>query len=168
MKPHILLAYATRAGSTEAVAQAIAQEITAAGAAVDVQVAKQVKDLSPYQAVIVGSAIRAGNWLGEAKKFVETHQAALHTLPVAFFTVCLTLHEDTPEHRAEVMAYMDPICEMVQPVSKEAFAGVMDFSKLSFPVRTLVKSMKSPEGDFRNWDAIRAWARDVTPLLVRA
>ncbi len=162
----ILVAYASRAGSTGEVAETTGQVLCEAGAAVDVRLAKDVTDLSPYRAVVVGSGIRVGKWLPEAVGFVEKHRGVLSQVPVAYFAVCLTLKEDTEENRREVAAYLDPVREVVQPVDVGLFAGVMDYGKLPFIFRLMMKAMKSPEGDFRDWEAIRDWAGQVRARLV--
>jgi len=77
----------SRAGSTGEVAEAIGQVLCEAGAAVDVRLAKEVTDLSPYRAVVVGSAVYMGKWMPEAVKFVETHRDALSRMPVAYFLI---------------------------------------------------------------------------------
>lgn len=160
----VLVAYASKAGSTAGVAEAIGQTISATGAAVDVLQMKHVKDLSAYQAVILGSAIRMGQWLPEAVKFVEANQAALRQAPLAYFLVCMTLKDDTAENRSTVSAYLDPVRKIVEPKAVGTFAGQMDYSKLSFLERILISQfIKTPEGDFRNWDAIRAWAAEALP-----
>lgn len=87
-------------------------------------------------------------------------------MPLAYFAVCLTLKEDTEENCGEVSAYLDPVCKMVQPVDTRLFAGVMDYAKLPFILRVMMKTMKSPKGDFRNWETIRAWAGQVHDRLV--
>jgi len=166
IKDKILVAYASRAGSTGEVAEAIGQVLCEAGAAVDVRLAKEVTDLSPYRAVVVGSGIRVGKWLPEAVEFVERHREALSRMPVAYFLVCLTLKEDTEENRRTVAAYLDPVRDLVQPVDVGLFAGVMDYNKLPFIFRLMMKAMKSPEGDFRNWETIRAWAGQVHTSLM--
>ena len=165
----ILVAYATKAGSTADAAAEIGRVIeNKSGYKVDVRPVGKLKDVDGYDAVIIGSAIRAGKWLPEATKFVEKHRDALSQVPVAYFTVCLTMMEDTEENRREVAAYLDPVCEIVQPVDVGLFAGVMDYSKLSFLLRLMMKKMRSPEGDFRDWEAIRAWAGQVRDHLVES
>lgn len=162
----ILVTYATKAGSTIQVAQEIARTIQSNnGHQVDVRPVESVRGLDGYDAAVVGSAIRAGKWLPEAQGFVEQHQAALNQMPVALFLVCLTLREDTQENRQTVAAYLDPVRELVKPVDVGLFAGVMDFTKLSFFPKLIVKAMKAPQGDFRDWDAIRGWADAVAPQL---
>ena len=163
----ILIAYATKAGSTAEVAAEIGRVMeNKGGCQVDVHPVGKLEGVSGYDAVIIGSAIRAGKWLPEATKFVEKHRDALSRVPVAFFTVCLTLSEDTEENRRTVAAYLDPVREMVQPVDVGLFAGVMDSSKLPFILRLMMKKMKASEGDFRDWEAIRAWASQVRARLV--
>ena len=166
MSEKILVAYASKCGSTGDVAETIGQALCDGDGAVDVRLAKDVTDVGPYRAVVVGSAIRMGRWLPEAVKFVETHRDALSQVPVAYFTVCMTLQDDTEENRREVAAYVDPIREMVQPADVGAFAGAMDYGKLSLPFRLMIKAMKVPEGDFRDWDSIRTWGTDLRPMLL--
>lgn len=155
---HILIAYASKAGSTAEVAQRIGKVLADGGQRVDVQPAAKVKDLSAYSAVVVGSAIRAGHLLPEAMKFIETHRQELAQKPFSAFIVCLTLKDDTPENRKTVSAYLDPLRAVLPPAHEGMFAGVMDPSRLTFIERTLMKMMKAPSGDFRRWDEIESWA----------
>ena len=164
----ILVAYASRCGTTGGVAQAIGEMLCENGTAVDVRLAKDVADVSGYRAVVVGSAIRMGRWLAEATEFVDTHRDALGQVPVAYFATCMTLAEDTEENREEASVYLDPIREKVQPVDVGLFAGAMDPGTLPIVHRLLVKAMKVPEGDFRDWNVIRAWAAGLHPALVGA
>jgi menaquinone-dependent protoporphyrinogen oxidase len=159
----VLIAYASRAGSTAEVAGAIGQVLTNKGLAVDVKLLKDLKDLSSYQAVILGSAIRMGQVLPEVVKFVQANQAALSQVPTSYFVVCLTMHEDTEENRRTVSAYLDPLRAILKPASEGLFAGKLDLARLSFLDRAMAKMVKSPVGDFRNWDAIRTWAAQVIP-----
>lgn len=165
MSDKILIAHATKAGSTGEVAEAIAEELRSGGAEVDVRPANDVKKVSAYTAVIVGSAIRMGKLLSDATKFVKKHEKTLNELPVAYFVVCMTMKDDTEENRRTVESYLDPMREVVEPVDMGLFAGAINYSKLSFPARTISKAMKVSEGDFRDWDAIRDWTRQVHQKL---
>jgi menaquinone-dependent protoporphyrinogen oxidase len=158
MATRVLVAYASKAGSTAEVADAIARRLADAGLTVDVRRARNVRSVDGYAAVIVGSAIRAGRWLSEASGFVKNHREALAARKTAFFTLCMTLQQDTPEHRERVAAYLKPVREILEPDEIEFFAGKMDYRKLALVPRLIVKRMKVPEGDFRNWHAIGAWA----------
>ena len=165
----MLVAYATRCGSTGEVAGAIGKALCKAGAAVDVRPVKDVKDVSAYQAVIVGSAVRMGSWLPEATRFVETHQAALKRVPLAYFGVCLAMSEESEEKRREAQGYLQPVRDLVQPTEEAMFAGAVTYQKLPFLLRYLMKNMiKAPEGDFRDWEAIRAWAGGLPARLLQA
>lgn len=169
MSKKILVAYATSTGSTGEVAEVIGEVLRASGAAVDVRRAKKVKDISQYQAVVAGTGIHAGRIYGELTRFLEWHKAALPEMPVAYFVVCLAMHEPTAEHCQEAAAYLNPLrvkFSDIEPVDVGLFGGRMDFKSLSLPVRTIIKAMKAPEGDFRDWDAIRAWAQSIAPLLL--
>ncbi len=165
MSDKILVTYTSAAGSTGEIAEAIGQVFKDKGATVDVWPTKKVTDLSPYRAVVVGSGVRAGKVYGKTLKFLDQHQEALAKLPVAYFVVCLTMQEDTEEHRREVDTYVDQMrakAPQVQPVNVGLFAGAMEYKKVPLPLRLIVKAMKVQEGDHRDWDAIRAWAADLT------
>jgi menaquinone-dependent protoporphyrinogen oxidase len=168
MEGKILVAYASKCGSTAEIAQVVGQALCDAGAAVDVRPIKEVAGLQPYRAAVVGSAIRVGQWLPEAKQFVETHQEELHGMPAGYFFSCMTLYEDTEENRQTVAAYLEPIRAMVEPVAEGRFAGAMDYSKLSMVTRLMMKAMSVPEGDYRDWDAIRAWGTELYTSLTGA
>ncbi len=157
-KGRTLIAYASKAGSTAEIAAFIAQRLSERGLAVDVRRVKRVTTLEGYDTVVVGSAIRAGRWLGEAERFVRTHSAALARVQTASFTVCMTLQKDTPENRDVVKAYLKPLRDVFKPQRVGLFAGKMDRARLALIPRLIVKAMKAPEGDFRDWSAIRAWA----------
>ncbi|MBN1584302.1 MAG: flavodoxin domain-containing protein [Anaerolineae bacterium] len=165
MAERILIAYATKCGSTAEVAQAVGDVLREAGAEVDVHPVDAVKDVSPYRAAIVGTAIRVGACLPETKRFVETHRDALASMPVAFFCVCLAVKETDPEQRQPVEEYLAPLREIVSPVQEGHFAGVMEYIKLPLFTRLMIRMMNLDQGDFRDWDAIRAWAQKVYPLL---
>lgn len=164
MGTKILIAYASKAGSTNEVAEAIGKELRSAGVQVDVCSIGSVKDIESYQAVIIGGAIRAGSWLG--KGFVEKNKAFLSKIPVAYFLVCMTLCKDTQENRVTTEKYLESVRNIVKPIDEGFFAGKMDYSKLGFFARFIVKNMvKTPEGDFRNWDLISQWAKDLYPKI---
>jgi menaquinone-dependent protoporphyrinogen oxidase len=169
----VLVAYASDCGSTGGVAEAIGQVLCETGTAVDVRLVENVRDLSSYQAAVVGSAIHSSKWLPEAMKFVETYQKVLSQMPVAYFVTCLTLYKSNETTRRIAKSYLDPVLDavpQVKPVEMGFFAGVLDYSKLSFMVRLVMKSkMKKkgvPEGDHRNWDAIRSWTKGLHTKLL--
>ncbi len=168
--PHprnILIAYASRLGSTAEVAQTIADEIGA--------VARWIGDidsLAGYDAVIIGSAIRYDKWLPEATDFVKTHYSTLQTMPVAMFLTCLTLSHQSPMALQQATRYADSIATTLPHVHTAdigQFAGVLDYSKMSCRARLLARLvfafLRVPEGDYRDWQTIRAWAKTTLPRI---
>jgi menaquinone-dependent protoporphyrinogen oxidase len=171
MPDKILVTYASKAGSTGGVAEAIGKTLAESGVQVDVRLMKDVNDLAPYRAVVAGSAIRMGQWLKEAMEFVQTHQSALAQKPFAAFLVCFTLAKSADDAtRQEVAAYLEPVRALVKPVSEGLFAGMVDFSKLRLVpegliMRAILASDKVQPGDYRDWNAIRAWTAGLKPIL---
>lgn len=170
MSDKILVAYASRTGSTVGVAETIGKTLAGTGAQVDVLPMRDVKDLSPYSAVVAGSAINGNVWLPEAMQFMQTHQAALKQKPFAMFTVCMTLAMKNEKYHQVVADWVQPVRALVKPVSEGYFAGVLDIGKIpSFGDRVKFKlSVMSgvwSEGDHRDWEAIRAWAGSLPTQL---
>ena len=169
----VLVAYASYCGTTGGVAEAIGKVLCDRGAVVDVRLVKNVGDLSSYQAAVIGSATRSASWWPEAISFVEGHKKMLSRIPVAYFLTCLALVKDTEESRRTARSYMEPVLKAVpevKPVDMGFFPGALDYSKLNLMYRTVMKykmGKKSvPEGDFRDWTAIRTWAEGLcSPLL---
>ncbi len=170
----ILVTYASQCGSTGEIAETIGQVLCEAGTAVDIRPAKSVNDISPYQAVIVGSAVQRSQWLPEAVEFVRTHQDALSQIPVAYFLACLAMIEDTNDARRSATAFLDPVRQQVprvQPVDIGLFAGKLDFDKLPGMFRLLwplTAGGDVGEGDYRDWETIQSWAAALYPNLVNA
>ena len=183
MTNKILVAYASRAGSTAGVAEAIGKTLAESGAQVEVRPMQDVKDLAPYRAVVAGSAIQRGQWLPEAMRFMQTHRAALAQKPFAAFLVCMTLSTLAPtawaqcgvpndKYREHVATWLEPVRTLVKPVSEGLFAGALDISKVpSFGDRLKFRLSVAfgvwSEGDHRDWNAIRAWADSTRPLLLQ-
>jgi menaquinone-dependent protoporphyrinogen oxidase len=169
MSRHILVAHASRAGSTAEVAEVVGQVLREGGAEVEVRPVADAHSLAGYDALVLGSAIWVGKPLPEALRFATAQRQALADLPVAYFILCDTLREDTPANRATARAYVTPLEQLKQPLSLGLFAGKKDFSTVHPLLRWLLKHvMKLPEGDWRDWDQIRAWAAALAPRLTRA
>ena len=173
MSGKVLVTYASRAGSTAGVAEAIGRTLAARGLEVEVRPMRDVQDLTPYTAVVAGSAIRGGKWLPEAVQWVKTHQAELARKPFAAFLVCITLAMPRADkYRAGVMEWLDPVRALVRPVSEGVFAGALDFSNVPLAFNTLLMRLAVlvrifPRGDHRDWDAIAIWAGDLAATLQR-
>lgn len=171
MPDKILVTFASRNGSTAGVADAIGKTLAENGVQVDVRPMREVTDLTPYRAVVAGSAIQGAKWLPEAMEFVQTYRAALAEKPFATFTVCITMTMKNEQYRAGVQDWLEPVRALVKPVREGFFAGALDISKVPsmsqrLKFRMSVRMGIFSEGDHRDWDAIRAWAVDLTPALV--
>ena len=164
----ILIAYASDVGTTGEVAVAIGDALCEDGNTVETKWIKNVKDINNYDAVIIGSAILYEKWMPEAREFVKNNQDTLKNMPVAYFITCMALSSKEDAAMQQAIEYSDKICDLVpqvKPVSVGHFAGVLDYSKISFLKRILTKAAmarhKVKEGDYRDWNAIRSWAKSI-------
>lgn len=169
----VLIAYASMHGSTGEVADAVAKDLCAAGASVDVRPVETVTDLGPYRAVVVGSAIRSDAWLPQAKDFVANNRNVLSTLPTAYFLTCLTLAKPSEQTRRKAQSFLYPVLEdipEVRPVCTGLFAGVLDYGKYSPAIKTVMKYKMwkngIEEGDYRDWQMIHGFADQLKAELL--
>jgi menaquinone-dependent protoporphyrinogen oxidase len=171
MPGKILVAYATRTGTTAGVAEAIGKTLADNGAQVDVLPMQEVKDLALYDAVVAGSAIQGGAWLPEAMQFMRANQATLRSKPFAAFLVCMTLSMKRGEYREHVATWLEPVRALARPLSEGLFAGALDIRKVpSFAERLKFRISVAlgvwSEGDHRDWAAIQAWAKELAGKFV--
>ena len=165
MPRRILIAFASGTGSTGEIAEAIAEVLRDEQNEVTVLPAAEARDVDTYNVVIAGSSIRAGRWLRPATDFVKNNAAVLLDIPVALFSVGISMREDSAENRARAASHMAKLAETVRPVDTGVFAGAHDPEKLAFVPRLITRLAKIPAGDFRDWDAIRAWTEDLKVRL---
>ena len=164
MDRRVLVAYASKAGSTAEIAEEIGKVFAERSFAVDVLPAKNVTDLSRYRAVVLGSAIRIGKILPDAMSFIERNQETLRNIPFSLFVVCLTMREDESCNRQTVRGYLDPVYKLVEPARLGLFAGALNSKRLGLSERMLMKALKAADGDYRQWDQIDDWARGLPTL----
>jgi menaquinone-dependent protoporphyrinogen oxidase len=161
----VLVAYATYAGSTAEVADAIGKALSAKGYAADVRPVQSVDDPARFTAVVLGSAIRNGKVHGDVMDFIKKHKAVLADKHVAYFVVCMTMRDDTPEHRREATAYLEPLEAELRPLDVGLFAGKLDRQQLGVFDPMVTRLAGGKEGDYRDWDAIRIWAEQYAARL---
>lgn len=163
MGDRILVGYATSAGSTVGVAQAIGEVLGARGAVVDVRPVNEVGSLEGYRAAVVGSAVHGGQWLPEAVAFLEYNREALGGIGVSLFCVhAMNCGNDATDTKRR-LAYLDKERALVKPVAEGFFAGMGPTQADSnWVTRWMYTAFGGDvEGDGRDWAAIRAWARKV-------
>jgi menaquinone-dependent protoporphyrinogen oxidase len=148
----ILVAYASRYGTTREVAEAIAATLREHELKVDVQPAGEVDDLGPYGAVVLGGGIYIGRWHRDARGFVRHFEDRLHDLEVAVFA--LGPVTEKPEDMAGSTKQLERnlVNLPVEPVAVRVFGGAFDPASVGFPFNRM------PAADVRDWDAIRSWA----------
>jgi menaquinone-dependent protoporphyrinogen oxidase len=184
--PRVLVAYASRCGTTGEVADAIAGVLCDKGAACDVRLVREVDDLASYDAAVIGSAARMAKWLPEAVQLIGKNKEALSTKPVAYFVTGTQMVPEQPQldvkgpppkdetmeqRQKRVKAYLDPVLRKypeVKPVDIGAFAGALYFDRLKRAEKAMMKGAGFIEGDWRNFERIRAWAGEISPALLKA
>jgi menaquinone-dependent protoporphyrinogen oxidase len=193
----ILVVYTTMAGSTAEVAQVVGEEIAKSGLQVDVLPVVQVRDLAPYDGVVVGGPMIMG-WHRPALGFLKKHRSTLQHIPLAVFALAMSLtqtgetsvggvevyvDQNLPkppknagklsfrENYARLSNYIQPILKAVQParpVSIGVFGGRMEYGRLKWwAVLFAMLIVQAPAGEKRNWPAIQAWASNLGSLLAK-
>jgi menaquinone-dependent protoporphyrinogen oxidase len=156
----VLVAYATKHGSTREVAADVARVLRQAGFEVEISPAREVKKLDRYGAVVLGGALYMGRLHKDARKLLKRRRDELAALPVAVFAMGPGSSE--PEALESVLPQLARALAAVpevHPVSSAIFGGVIDPGKLRFPFKNM------PAGDARDWTAIEAWAVEVAGKL---
>lgn len=165
MGGRILIACATKYGSTYEIAEFMGDELKKTGLSADVYAARDVNDVSGYNMIVIGSPVYAGKWLPEATGMVKRNLAGLREKKVAFFSAGISMKDDTPENRDKLKEASEEALREIKPVLEGFFAGKMTYRKLSIPHKIMVKAVKAPEGDFRNWRQIREWTLSLAEYL---
>jgi menaquinone-dependent protoporphyrinogen oxidase len=169
MDTQILVAYASKYGATAEIAEKIGQVLRQAGLRADVLPAQRVKDLSPYQAVILGSAIYIGQWRKEAATFLRANEKALAERPVWIFSSGPSGEGDPVQLLKgwRLPKAQQPVADRIRPRDIAVFGGALDPKKMNLIEKWMIKNVKASLGDFRDWDAIDAWAKAISDALLR-
>jgi len=167
MAEKILVVYASKYGATAEIAGKIGSVLRQEGLEADVMPVDQLKDLKPYTAVVLGSAVYIGQWRKEAVKFLRENEEALTERTVWLFS-------SGPAGRGDPVQLLDgwrfpekirAIAGRIRPQDTAVFHGYVDPERLSFVEKFAVKRVKSPVGDYRDWEAIAAWAGKIAGEL---
>jgi menaquinone-dependent protoporphyrinogen oxidase len=159
MRPSILVAHASKRGSTEEVAAFVGKRLREQGLLVDVRKASEVEDLAFYDGVVLGGSLYFGRWHADARGFLRRFRTALHDRPLAVFA--LGPKTASAHDLAESRVQLDRALGDADPATVAVFGGVIDPAKLRFPFNRM------PASDARDWTAIAAWADEVASLAAR-
>ncbi len=171
MDRKILVTYASKYGATAEIAEKIGAVLRQAGLPADVEPVDRIRDLTPYQAVILGSAVYIGKWQKEAAAFLQAHTETLADRPVWLFSSGPTGEGDPVKllEGQRLPAALQPVVDRIHPRDIAVFHGFINPDKLNFMEKWAIKSIvKKPFGDFRDWDAIVTWATSIAQALKEA
>jgi menaquinone-dependent protoporphyrinogen oxidase len=167
MEPIVLVTYATRYGSTEEVAQAVADTLRDKGVAAEIQPARNVRSLERYGAVVLGAPLYMGRMQKDARRFLAAHRKALTEIPVALFVLGPARKEEKDWAGARTQLNKELAkFPWFSPVRQEILGGKFDPMKLGFFFRLIPALRKLPATDVRDWTAIKAWASELTTTLM--
>jgi menaquinone-dependent protoporphyrinogen oxidase len=171
---NVLVAYASKHGATQGIAERIAEQLSAAGLEAHAQPVNAIGDPAGFDAFVIGSAAYIGHWQKEATEFVRRNQAVLAMRPTWLFISGPLGTEPTDAQGRDQRAAAEPneiaeLREAIHPRDHRVFFGALDPRKLGFrdrAIRTLPAGRALlPEGDFRDWADIEAWAGSIAHEL---
>jgi menaquinone-dependent protoporphyrinogen oxidase len=165
---NVLVAYASRFGSTRGIAECIAEKLQQQGTPAEARPVEAAGDLDGYDAFVVGSAVFAGHWMEEATEFVRQHRSVLASRPVWLFSSG-PIGAMAKKHEPADPKGIAKLKRAIAPRDHRVFFGAWDRGKLDrgtlgFAERIVAKRFL-PEGDWRDWREIEAWATDIALAL---
>lgn len=191
----VLVAYSTNSGSTEGVAQAIAEALTLVGHHAEARAIAGVNDLGGYDAVVLGAPMIFG-WHAEARQFLRRHCTELAGKKVALFACAMRLTSvpgaalpDLPlvldpnlvsepqtskklnfkERFTALGHYLEPMLKAAagaKPVGVAIFKGSLDMRKLKWWQAAFVMLViQATPGDYRDMAFVREWSKELAQLL---
>ncbi len=176
----VLVAYASKAGSTREIAEFIGKRLGECGLAADVQDVSSVRRVADYDAYVIGSAVYMFHWIKEAKQFVIKNRALLAVRPVWLFSSGpIGLQKTDPKGRdlrdASVSGpkEIDELAGAVKPRDHRIFFGALYGDKIGgamgltyrFMLRSKTVRESMPDGDYRDWKDIEAWVNSIADSL---
>jgi len=167
MNNKVLITYATKHGSTEEIAYRIGDVISNHGFDTDVLNVLNVKDISAYHTVVLGSAVYIGQWRKSSARFLKENETELAKKRVWLFSTGPTGDGD-PEELMKGWKFpegLQAIADKIQPIDVKVFHGVLDKAKLNTLEKMTIKMVKAPMGDFRKWSDVENWAIDISRQL---
>ena len=158
----VLVTAASKHGSTAAIAEVIARRLSAARFEVTLTSPDKVEAVEPYDAIVLGSAVYAGRWIESARRFAEGASDVLAAKPVWLFS---SGPVGDPPQPIEESPDGTKLAATLAARQHRVFAGKLDRSDLGLIERAVVGAVRAPDGDFRAWDEIEAWADSIAEDL---
>ncbi len=163
----VLVAAASRHGATFEIAERIGADLAERGIEVEVKKLGDVAAVDRYDAVVLGSAIYFGNWVKDARRFVDAHAEELAERPTWLFGSG-SVTGDPPvgdDPNAMRQSVVEELVSSTHARGHKLFAGKLDRSTLSLPERLPIRAAKAREGDWRDWQDVDEWAADIAREL---
>jgi menaquinone-dependent protoporphyrinogen oxidase len=159
----VLVAAASRYGATAGIAEAIGRRLEDEHLDVDVLPIEDVEDVGPYDSIVLGSGVYAGRWLRPARRFVDQHASELASKQTWLFSSGPI--GDPPKPEGDAAVKLGDLISRTGAHEHRVFAGKLDKSRMTFVDRAVVTAVRSPEGDFRDWEEIAEWAEGIAETL---
>ena len=163
----VLVTYASKYGSTAQIADRISSVLESRGLDVEEMPVGKAKSAGDYKAVVLGSAVYAGQWRAEAAEWLKRNADELAKRPTWIFSSGPTGEGDPSElmNGWRLPESLEEVVEGIGPREIAFFHGNLDMDKLNFGEKLIVKAIKAPTGDFRVWDQIDSWAEEVARIV---
>lgn len=167
MDTTVLVAYATRSGSTEELARAIAETLRHDGLCPEVQRARDIHTLGRYAAVVLAAPLYMFRLHKDARRFLAAHRTALSGLPVALFVAgpCNPNEKEWTGARQQLDKELARF-PWFKPLAKHVVGGQFDPAKLGFPFKLIPALKRMPAADARDWGAIRRLTEEFANALL--
>jgi menaquinone-dependent protoporphyrinogen oxidase len=167
MAGKVLVAYSSKYGSTQEIAEKVGDVLKKGGISVDILPLKKVKKLEDYRAAIIGSAVYIGQWYKPTTKFLKKNQSALGAMPVWLFSAGPPGKGD-PVDLLRGWKYplaLKSIIDNIKPRDIAVFHGTLIEEKMGRMEKWIIKRVGGEYGDFRDWEMITAWAEKAAKEL---
>jgi menaquinone-dependent protoporphyrinogen oxidase len=158
----VLVAYGSKRGSTREIAQAVGEALADEGLEVDVVAAGEVRDLVPYESVVLGGALYMCRWHPDARRFARRLHLPLREGPVWLFSTA-PLDGSADERDIPPVGFVSKVMVTIGAKGHATFGGRLAADATGFPASAMAKKMA---GDFRNFDRIRDWSRGIARALI--